>query len=378
MTFSVVNTVGYQNGRLELMAGLPIKGIYYIGQYGTCGYACAAKGYLYHYFSLGVPITWHPLYFEDDVSLSKDDPYNVVVSALINKRIPEYDVVIMHSTPDLWPDFRRDLAEKINGKIVIGYCTWETNKLPSLWVECINKSVNEVWVPSRYNKEAFKASGVTIPIRVVPHIFLNQPLPARERIRLVGNEEIVLRKDLFTFYTIGEMNMRKSIEDLIHVFCKTFTRNDPVRLVVKTHYKDYYKKNKKKCTEAIKAILLEYPHHPEVVGVVENLKGFEILGLHSIGDCYVSLTKSEGFGLTIFDAFNYGKKVIATGYGGHMDFLTKDYPGIVNYTLGPVKGMTTFSENYSDDQVWAYPDLEHAGQLMKKVFDERTPKNITA
>ena len=37
---------------------------------------------------------------------------------------------------------------------IIGYCTWETNKLPTKWVEHINL-VPEVWVPSLFNKNCF-------------------------------------------------------------------------------------------------------------------------------------------------------------------------------------------------------------------------------
>jgi hypothetical protein len=92
------------------------------------------------------------------------------------------------------------------------------------------------------------------------------------------------------------------------------------------------------------------------------------LALHSFGDCYVSLNKGEGFGLTIFDAFNYGKKVITTGYGGQIDFLGSDYSGLVNYKLDKVDGMDSFSKNYSNDQLWAYPDLDHVGVLMEKFY----------
>jgi hypothetical protein len=81
----------------------------------------------------------------------------------------------------------------------------------------------------------------------------------------------------------------------------------------------------------------------------------------------VSLTKSEGFGLTIFDAFNYGKKIIATGYSGHLDYLGTNYSGLVRYKLGKVKNMSEFSNNYSEDTSWAYPDLTHAKELMKSM-----------
>ena len=97
----------------------------------------------------------------------------------------------------------------------------------------------------------------------------------------------------------------------------------------------------------------------------------EVLALHSFGDCYVSLNKGEGFGLTIFDAFNYKKNVITTGYGGQVDFLGNDYAGLVKYKLDKVSGMESFSTNYSVDQEWAYPDLDHVYELMKKCYENQ-------
>ena len=251
---------------LTVVPKIPLKGVYYIGQYGTSGYASAAKGYLYHYFTNGIPITWEPLYF-DNSRLSDGDMYDVVVKSLINKPIAQHDMVIMHCTPDLWPKFWFDKPKILQNKIVNGYCTWETDRLPKDWVKCMNGYVNEVWCPSTYNSESFKESGVTRPIRVVPHIFLPQPLPLPDAVKLVDvNSGDAVEKDgRYTFYTIGEMNIRKGIEDTIQVFCEAFKPSDPVRLILKVHYKGYGADNKKKCEDMIATELKKYAAHPPVI-----------------------------------------------------------------------------------------------------------------
>ena len=38
-------------------------------------------------------------------------------------------------------------------------------------------------------------------------------------------------------------------------------------------------------------------------------------------DCYASLHRSEGFGITMAEAMLLGKPVIATGYSGNLDFM---------------------------------------------------------
>ena len=44
--------------------------------------------------------------------------------------------------------------------------------------------------------------------------------------------------------------------------------------------------------------------------------------LFARADCYVSLHRSEGFGLTLAESMALGKPVIATGYSGNTDFMT--------------------------------------------------------
>ena len=82
-------------------------------------------------------------------------------------------------------------------------------------------------------------------------------------------------------------------------------------------------------------------------------------------DCYVSLHRCEGFGLTMAEAMYFGKPCIATGYSGNLDFMTpfNSYP--VGYRLvelerdwGP----------YEAGDHWAEPDVEHAAALMDEVY----------
>ena len=66
--------------------------------------------------------------------------------------------------------------------------------------------------------------------------------------------------------------------------------------------------------------------------------------------------------------------VVTTGYSAPVEFLGKDYKGLVNYKLNKlnkVSGMESFSTNYSSDQEWAYPDLDHAYELMKKCYEDK-------
>jgi len=351
---------------------IPFKGVYYIGQYGTCGYASAAKGYLCNFYFNGIPTTWEPLYF-DDSKLSDDSYFNLIAKSLINKKIKDYDTVIIHCTPDLWPLLLSQRKDIIKNKRVVGYAVWETSKLPESWVEKMNRSVHEIWCPSNYNKEVFQNSGINLPITVVPHVFLESKLPPKPSVRLYSYSKQELINDekspRLTFYNISEMNHRKGVEDLIKTFCETFTSYDQVRLLLKVHYRSYSLENKMSCVARINDISNQYPSPPKIDYIVNNMTDGQLINLHALGDCYVSLCKSEGFGLPIYEAYRHGKRVIATGYSGHVDFLGQDHPGLVRYTLEKVSGMEEFSKMYTDDAEWAIPDLDHAGELMRKEYD---------
>jgi len=331
--------------------------ILYIGQYGTSGYATAAKQYVADYVIRNIPIRWEPLYFDES---KLDNNYvNILAKSAINKKIDNYNTVILHCTPDLWPQY----IEKHKDKKIIGYTVWETNILKPEWVDYINL-VSEVWCPSTYNKEVFENSGVTISVKVVPHLFFRNTLPDKSNINIRGAID-----GYYTFYNVSEYNERKNIKELLEVYCQTFTSKDRVQLILKTHYKDYLAANIVYCKQEIDKILSKYPDHAHIVVLYDNLDENDLLNLHAYGDCYITLTRSEGFGLTIFDAYNYGKQIIATGYSGYIDFLGKDYKGLINYELINVDGMSSFNNNYNHSgQSWAQPDLEHTKLLMKKYY----------
>ena len=343
---------------------LSIDGVIkYIGQSGTSGYASAAKGYLADYVLRNIPVTWSPLYFDN----SKNDKHyyvDALAESVIDKSYSKYDRLIIHSTPDLW---QSTVLQHKHINDIVGYCAWETSKLPTKWVDHINM-VNQVWVPSVFNKQSFIESGVKTEIKVVPHIWHPQQLIKKSNIKIYDYCRTEVSSDKYTFYSIGELNFRKGIEDLVTVFDKFNDIYKDTQLILKLHYKDYSQQSKEYCISKLRSLTNKIG--TDIFLIFENLTNQEVLALHSFGDCYVSLNKGEGFGLTIFDAFNYGKKVVTTGYGGQVDFLGNDYNGLVKYKIDKVNGMDSFSTNYSSDQEWAYPDLEHAWELLIKSYED--------
>ena len=83
-------------------------------------------------------------------------------------------------------------------------------------------------------------------------------------------------------------------------------------------------------------------------------------------DAYVSLHRSEGFGIGMAEAMLRGKPVVATGYGGNTDFLTEETGYPVAYTL------TNVGEGawpYDPAAEWAQPDLDDAVRQLRAVVE---------
>lgn len=334
------------------------QNILYLGQSGTSGYATAAKGYICDYFLKNNNVTWKPLYFDNS---KNDSQYyvDILAESCINKSFDYYDTFFLHCTPDIWKR-EINIHKKLDIKKTIGYCTWETNSLPKKWVQYINQ-LEEVWVPSQFNKETFINSGVRSKIKVVPHVWHEQKLFNKKDVKLVDFFGNIIPHDKYTFYSIGELNNRKGIDDIIKVFNHIQQIKPDCQLLLKLHYKQYGDKNYYKCIKQIKQLTDSLGK--SIYIILDNLTNREILMLHSFGDCYVSLNKGEGFGLTIFDAWNYGKDIVATKYGGPLDYITNRRQ-LVACDLKPVENMESFSNQYTSEQMWAHPNLDCAYEIM--------------
>lgn len=338
--------------------------IKYIAQSGTCGYACAAKGYLADYVIKGIPVKWQKLVFDNSVN-DLSDYVDALAESTSFYEYDSYETLIVHSTPDIWKSYINDNKSILHK---IGYCTWETNKLPVKWVESINL-MSEVWVPSNFNKETFIESGVVSKIKVVPHIWHDKKLIDKSLIKIYDYCRNEIPKNKYTFYSIGELNFRKGIEDLVTTFDRFNEDYPDTQLILKVHYKEYNVVNKKYCIDTLNKLTNKLGK--SIYLILDNISNKQILALHSFSDCYVSLNKGEGFGLTIFDAYNLGKQVITTGYGGQIDYLGNNFKGLVDFKINKVSGMENFSSNYREDQEWAYPDLNHAVFLMKNFYENK-------
>jgi glycosyltransferase involved in cell wall biosynthesis len=113
---------------------------------------------------------------------------------------------------------------------------------------------------------------------------------------------------------------------------------------------------------------LTYGGHYDIKILDKVLDSEEIKALYVAADCYVSLHRSEGFGLTMAEAMALGKPVIATAYSGNMDFMTPSNSYLVKYSLTEID---RDYGPYKKGMVWAEPDIDDAARLMRYVYENQ-------
>jgi glycosyltransferase involved in cell wall biosynthesis len=280
-----------------------------------------------------------------------------ILRGLVNNNI-NYNIVLIHLTPEFWEQHHEP------NKVNVGYVVWETSRTHPDWPKWINGNVNALMVGCDWNVEVFKNSGVKVPIYSVPH-----GIDFTEFENLVPYRIKGVRDDSFKFYNVSQFTERKNPMSLIKSYWAAFQNDENVALILKTYRANFNDGEKNAIRDTIKRLKNVTPmdSYPPIYLVLDMLSRNEVLGLHTTGDCFVSLDRGEGFGLGGFEAGACGNSIIITGIAGALEYAKPEHSYLVNYTLTPVSGMP-WSPWYRGDQMWAQPDDHHAIELMKYVY----------
>jgi glycosyltransferase involved in cell wall biosynthesis len=325
----------------------------------SSGYATAARNNIAALHQVGTDLETEVISFEGKkTQLGK---LGHIASSLRAKNPSTGGIRILHATPPNYPGLVRTPAYHV------GYATWEASRLPEEWVDPIN-SLDEIWVPSSYNVEVFKDSGVTIPVFLMPHTFEVTDKKDPQDRSIIQN----IRQEDFLFYSIFQWLERKHPHGLLKAYFTEFQHDEPVALLIKTFR---IQPGQAQDTDAIRSIIqeikstLRLPAYPRIVLISQLLSSQQVEAIHIRGDCYVSLHRAEGFGIPLVEAMLHENPVVGTDYSGSSDFLTEDTGYPVKYMLTPVSGMPWHM--YKGNMLWAEPDLMHARQQMRQVFQDQ-------
>ena len=274
--------------------------------------------------------------------------------------LPEYSVNIFCIGADQLPLLKKILGKQFfQGHYNILYGAWELSRLPEQLTGCL-QGINEIWAMSSFMGQMFRRS-TSLPVHD-----LQLPIVTYQS-ESICPSQLQIPKNNFVFLFMFDFDShvaRKNPEAVIEAFKLAFPglSSIPVTLVIKSingerHEKERNRlKNKIGCDSRILQIHEVLPHSINTA-------------LMKCCDCYVSLHRSEGFGLTMAEAMLLGKPVITTGYSGNMDFTTTATALLVDYELVPVQpGDYPFSHG----EMWAEPNVQQACEYMLNLVKDST------
>ena len=275
---------------------------------------------------------------------------------------------LIHVNPDVFVNFANEAnMPYFDGHYNIGYWVWELDEFPEEWAR-LAYYLDEIWTPSDFSFQSVSKAilkTVKIPVTKIPYCISLSPSPENIPIKKDAvRRGLNIPPDVFTFLFIFDFQSeieRKNPFAVVEAFKMAFSPSDKAMLFLKTSHSEFNKKEFYRLLNFVKG------YNVTIADSVYTKE--QVYSLMNACDCYVSLHRSEGFGLTMAEAMVLGKPVIATGYSGNMDFMHKDNSFPVDYRLVEVDGDYGA---YKKGNVWAEPDIEEAADYMRRVFDNTT------
>jgi len=251
---------------------------------------------------------------------------------------------------------------------VHGMTAIDADALPRWTVPGLNLALRSLIVPSEHSRQAALRSGVSVPVRRVPH-------PVGEHVWADAGPS---RSGApYRFYWIGSWNARKNPEAAVRAFCRAFPEPGPghARLALKLTGPDSLRLVVDDvCRQEARAAGQDPPgdaRRPDIAVATGQLSEADVAAYHATCDCFVSGCRAEAWGIAAFHAACNGRPVVAPAWGAHPEYLSAARGDVlVGGALVPVSGMSGLLQ-YTGDQRWFDPDVDAMAAAMRMLADER-------
>ncbi|MDR3646459.1 MAG: glycosyltransferase [Candidatus Babeliales bacterium] len=215
---------------------------------------------------------------------------------IVNKDKSPGNVVLLTDINYLWLKGKHDKSIP-NGLIKIAYSMLESSRIPQVWVNILNK-LDAVVVPDHFLVDVYEKSGVTVPVFVLPLGMYMGDFYKKNKPKKINQN--------FIFgCSAGDWD-RKNLDLVVDAFCQAFGKSSKVYLRIHSRFLDNKIKSKLKKINYKNIELIEE-------GLIQN-KYIEFL---SSLDCYVLLSKGEGFSITPRESLALGIPCIISNNTAH-------------------------------------------------------------
>ena len=268
----------------------------------------------------------------------------------VRPQSPKFPISVLCVNADMTEQTLRLHSQLGRDRYVIGVWSWELEEFPQ-WMHSAYGLVDEVWTISDFCRAAL-AEHSSVPVRTFP-VPVRDPLDGAEPPAPDGGGPT---RFLFAF-DYNSLFDRKNPLGLVRAFQQAFDGRTDAELVIKSINGELHPAQRERLRAAVRG-------DDRITLVEQYLSNAEVRELFASADCYVSLHRSEGFGLTVAEAMAQGLPVITTDYSGPGEFLTDGVGWLVPYERVPV-GKN--QHPYPPTAVWAEPDTGAAAEAMRAV-----------
>lgn len=267
-----------------------------------------------------------------------------------------YGINLIHINPNIWAEKYCELDRRVlDFRYNIAFWLWELEVFPLEWASNID-TIDEIWVPSDFISLSIKAR-TDKPVITVPYIIKLDKIGYLKRSYFGLPSDVFLYLVMYDFKSVSE---RKNPMGAINAYKKAFKKNENrVGLVIKVNHL----KNEKELYK----IKQELKGYNNIYFITKNLSRNEIESLISIVNVFVSLHRSEGFGLPLAEAMCMGTPVIATNWSATTEFMNQTCACLVNYDLVQIEKDIG---PYKKGNRWAEPNIDHAAFFMRKLYED--------
>lgn len=244
----------------------------------------------------------------------------------------------------------------------IGYVVWESTLLPSHFLEKL-REYDEVWVPSKWQKDCMAKQGYDEDkIKIVPEGVDVDVFYPEENI----NHELT-SDGRFKFFLAGRWDYRKSTKEIIETFLKTFTKNEPVDLIISVDNPWGEQVDGFKTTEDR---LKFFGFEDERIKIVHFPKREDYVKLLKSCNVFVSCARSEGWNLPLIESMASGVPSIYSNCSGQLEFAEgKGIPVNILYEKSASENSYAKINTINFDGNYYEPDFDNLSEKMRFAFE---------
>ena len=267
----------------------------------------------------------------------------------------KYAINVVHINPMEWRYALGTFPQaQFDRHYNIGVFLWELEKIPEEWKRVFSY-MDEIWTPSGFIANAIrKETGK--PVTVIPYGMEAAYDEGLTRADFGLSEEDFL---VLMMFDSNSFASRKNPGAAIDAFREAYGENpEHVKLVIKIS-------NPK--PEDVAFVEEHIGGKAGYTLITERMDKERLNSLIRLCDVFLSLHRSEGFGLVLAEAMSLGTAAVATNWSANTEFMPEGTACLVDCEMVPVGNAYRYEQ---EGAAWAEPDVRQAAAYLRRLKDD--------